>query len=370
MDIGVPRETAPDETRVGLTPAAAGSLVRAGHRVFLETGAGAASRFEDADYEAVGAAIQPTAADVFSHARLIVKVNAPGKDESAALGADHLILAFFHFSGSLTRTELMLNAGSVCIAYESVTAANQAPLLSPMSEVAGSLAALLGAGLMALSPEGRGVLPGGLAGVAPAQVGILGGGVLGARAARVFGELGAQVTVIERCPHRLALLHDSLPASVQTRHASDLAIEQLVCASDLLIGAAGDGAARTPQLVSREQLAGMRPGAIIFDATADQGGCFETTRATSWSAPTYEAEGVRHFCVQNLAGRAGRSASQALSGALLPYLLELANEGYRVAARNDTGLAAGIQLIQGRITHAAVAEAFGMEHVAVASLLG
>ncbi len=370
MDIGIPRETTPDEFRVALVPDAVHCLIDCGHRVFVEHDAGDASGFEDEAYAGVGAVILPDCREVFRQSQIIVKVNAPGREESAGLGPDHLVLAYFHFSGSLTRTELMLHTQSVCIGYETVALKTGAPLLAPMSDVGGQLAALIGANLLAQSPEGRGILPGGLPGVRPASVLVLGGGRLGSRAARVMAALGADVIVVDHCPACLARLHDTLPPNIHTEHASGLAIERLVPTSDLVIGAVGQGAERTPVLVRRELVQQMARGSVVVDATADQGGCLETTRSTSWVSPTFEVGGVLHCCVANLAGRAGRSASRALSAALLPYVRKLAEEGYRAAARADHGLAEGIQLIQGRITHPDVASAFGMEHVAVASLLG
>ncbi|WP_126974993.1 alanine dehydrogenase [Frigidibacter oleivorans] len=362
MIIGCPAEVKPQEFRVGLTPAAAREAVGHGHEVLVEAGAGMGAGFADADYEAAGARIVATAAEVFDRAELIVKVKEPQAAERARLRAGQVLFTYLHLAPDPAQTHDLLNSGVTAIAYETVTdAAGGLPLLAPMSEVAGRLAPQMGAWALQKANGGRGVLLGGVPGVAPARVAVIGGGVVGVNAARVARGMGAEVTVLDRSLPRLRWLDDTFGGAFRSLYASAAATAEAVAGADLVIGAVLVPGAAAPKLVSRAQLATMKPGAAMVDVAIDQGGCFETSRATTHADPIFIEEGIVHYCVANMPGAVARTATQALSNATMPFLMALADKGWRAACEDDPHLLAGLNTHAGRLTCAPVGIAQGID---------
>ena len=371
MKIGCPKEIKPQEFRVGMTPNAAREAVAHGHTVFIETGAGVGAGFSDADYVAAGAHILPSADEVFATAEMIVKVKEPQAVERKRLREGQILFTYLHLAPDPDQTRDLLASGVTAIAYETVTdRAGGLPLLAPMSEVAGRLAPQVGAWALQKANGGRGVLMGGVPGVAPANVTIIGGGVVGAAAARVAVGMGARVTVIDRSIPRLSYLDDIFHGKLQTQYATQANTAALVAESDMVIGAVLVPGAAAPKLVSRAQLSSMRPGAVIVDVAIDQGGCFETSRATTHQDPIYEVDGIIHYCVANMPGAVARTSTQALGNATLPFLLALANKGWRAACAADPHLRAGLNVHAGQLTYAAVGAALGLPSVTAESVLG
>ncbi len=362
MLIGCPKEVKPQEFRVGLTPDAAREAVAHGHRVLVETGAGEGAGFPDADYLAAGAGIAATAAEVFAGAELIVKVKEPQPAERAMLRQGQVLFTYLHLAPDPEQTRDLIASGATCIAYETVTDARGGlPLLAPMSEVAGRLAPQVGAWALQKANGGRGVLLGGVPGVRPANVVIIGGGVVGTAAARVAVGMGANVTVLDRSVPRMSWLDDIFQGRLTTQYSSAAALAGLLPEADLVIGAVLIPGAAAPRLVTRAQLPSMRPGAAIVDVAIDQGGCFETSRPTTHADPIYEVEGIVHYCVANMPGALARTSTQALGNATLPFLLALADKGWRRACAEDPHLLAGLNVHAGRLTYAAVGAAQGIE---------
>ena len=358
MRVGVPKEVKADEYRVGMMPVGADQLVRAGHTVFVETQAGVASGFPDEDYAKVGATIARSADEVFANADMIVKVKEPQPAEIAKFRPGQVVFTYFHLAADQGLTEACLKSGIVAIAYETIKdRKGTLPLLTPMSEVAGKMSIQEGAKYLEKPMMGRGILLGGVPGVAPAHVVVLGGGVVGTNAAKVAAGLGANVVIMDINLDRLRYLDDVMPANVHTVFSDPHTVRDHLLQADLVIGAVLIPGAKAPRLVTREDLKAMKNGSVIVDVAIDQGGCIETSRPTTHQQPTYVVEGVVHYCVTNMPGAVGRTSTIALCNATLPYALRIANKGYEKAAAEDPGLAEGINMTGGRITHAAVAEA-------------
>jgi alanine dehydrogenase len=368
MHIGCPKEIKPQEFRVGMTPDAVREAVAHGHRVTVETGAGLGAGFADADYVAAGAAMG-TVEDAFA-ADMVVKVKEPQAVERKRLRQGQLLFTYLHLAPDPAQTHDLLASGVTAIAYETVTDDRGGlPLLAPMSEVAGRLAPQVGAWALQKANGGRGVLLGGVPGVAPGRVAVIGGGVVGTHAARVAAGMGAEVVVLDRSLPRLRYLDDVFSRDFKAVFASKAATAAAVAEADLVIGAVLVPGAAAPKLVSRAQLATMKPGAAIVDVAIDQGGCFETSKATTHQDPIYEVDGIVHYCVANMPGAVARTSTQALGNATLPFLLALADKGWKRACADDRHLLAGLNTHAGKLTYAAVGEALGRPSVPAESVL-
>jgi alanine dehydrogenase len=362
MKIGCPKEIKPQEFRVGLTPAAAREAVHHGHEVLVETGAGLGAGFEDADYARAGASIAGSAEQVFAEAEMIVKVKEPQAGERKMLRKGQILFTYLHLAPDPDQTRDLLESGVTAIAYETVTdAAGGLPLLAPMSEVAGRLAPQVGAWALQKANGGRGVLLGGVPGVGPAEVVVIGGGVVGTQAARVAAGMGADVTVLDRSLPRLRYLDDVYRGAFRTRYASAEATAELITTADLVIGAVLIPGAAAPKLVTKAQLSTMKRGAVIVDVAIDQGGCFETSHATTHEDPIYEVDGVVHYCVANMPGAVARSSTIALGNATMPFMVAIADKGWKKACEEDPHLLAGLNTHQGRLTNYAVGRALGID---------
>ncbi len=362
MKIGVPKEIKIHEYRVGLVPAGVSELVRAGHEVAVETGAGAGIGFDDSHYRAAGASIAPNAAKVFADAELIVKVKEPQLSECRMLRADQTLFTYLHLAADREQALALMKSGTTAIAYETVTAPDGSlPLLTPMSEVAGRMSVQVGATCLQKANGGFGVLLGGVPGVAPAKVVVLGGGVSGTHAAEMAVGLRADVTVIDRSVKRLRELSAIFGNQLKTQYSTAHAIEELVRDADLVIGAVLIAGAAAPKLVTRDMVRTMKAGAVLVDIAIDQGGCFETSRPTTHAEPTFVEDGVIHYCVTNMPGAVPRTSTFALTNATLPYVKSIADSGWREALARDRGLALGLNVYAGHITHEAVARALDVE---------
>jgi alanine dehydrogenase len=361
MRIGVPREIKVHEYRVGLVPAGVRELVAAGHEVLIESGAGNGIGVDDAQFKAAGAAIAATAADVFARADLVVKVKEPQPGECAMLRRDQVLFTYLHLAADLEQAKGLIKSGATAIAYETVTAPNGSlPLLTPMSEVAGRMSIQVGAASLQKANGGFGILLGGVPGVAPAKVVILGGGVSGTHAAEMAVGLRADVTVVDRSVNRLRELSSIFGSSVRTIYSTTAEIERLVREADLVVGAVLVAGAAAPKLITRAMVKTMKPGAVLVDISIDQGGCFETSHPTTHAEPTFVVDGVIHYCVANMPGAVPRTSTFALTNATLPYVRALAELGWQAALRRDAGLAAGLNVHAGEITHEVVAKALGL----------
>ena len=362
MIIGCPKEIKPQEFRVGITPNAAGEAVAHGHKVVIETEAGTGAGFPDADYIAAGAEIHGTAAEIFKTAEMIVKVKEPQANERKMLRHGQLLFTYLHLAPDPDQTRDLLASGCTAIAYETVTGANGAlPLLAPMSEVAGRLAPQVGAWTLQKANGGRGVLMGGVPGVGPARVVVIGGGVVGTHAARIAAGMGADVTVLDRSLPRLRYLDDVFGRDFKNSYASAGNTIDLVRDADMVIGAVLVPGAAAPKLINRAQLAEMKPGAAIVDVAIDQGGCFETSRATTHQDPVYDVDGIMHYCVANMPGAVARTATIALGNATMPFMLALADKGWKQACADDPRLLAGLNVHAGQLTYYAVGQALGID---------
>ena len=361
MLVGVPKEVKTHEYRVGLVPGSVRELVHHGHKVVVESGAGAGIGFEDPAYEAAGAEIVARPGDVFAAAELIVKVKEPQPHEVEALREDQIVFTYFHLAADRALTTALARSGAVAVAYETVTDGRGGlPLLAPMSEVAGRMAVQVGAHCLEKEQGGLGILLGGVPGVAAAKVVILGGGVSGTNAARVAMGMEAHVTVIDRSLPRLYELDLQFGSQLHTLFSTVENIENEVVAADLLVGAVLVPGAAAPKLVTREMLKTMKRGAVLVDISIDQGGCFETSRPTTHAEPTYIEEGVVHYCVTNMPGAVARTSAVALNNATLPFVLALADRGWRRALADDAHLRNGLNLCRGQLTHPAVAHDLGL----------
>jgi alanine dehydrogenase len=369
--VGVPTEIKPDEYRVAITPAGVRELTTHGHEVVIQSGAGDGSLIDDEAFVAQGARIVPDAEAVFEEAELVLKVKEPQAGEAGHLRDGQILFTYLHLAPAPELTEALAGSGATCIAYETVEdAQGRLPLLAPMSEVAGKIATQAGAFMLERPLGGRGVLLGGVPGVAAATVVIIGGGVVGMNAAFIAIGMEAEVYVLDRSIDRLRELDIALHGQANTVFSSTLAIEELLPSADLVIGAVLVHGARAPRLVTRDQLHLMKPRAVLVDVSIDQGGCFETSRPTTHSDPTYQVEGVTHYCVSNMPGAVPITSTYALTNATLPYVLELADRGVLGAISHDPGLRTGVNVAAGRVTHPAVAEGVGMEFTPVEEALG
>ncbi|MCB2154103.1 alanine dehydrogenase [bacterium] len=370
MIIGVPKEIKDQEHRVAVVPAGAKDLVRNGHRVVVQSGAGTGIGISDADYTAVGAEVAATAKEVWDQAEIIAKVKEPQPSEWPHIRADHVLFTYFHFASGKELTEAMMKCGAKCIAYETVEDKKGAlPLLTPMSEIAGRLSTLQGAKYLEKIHGGRGTLLGGVPGVKPARVMIIGGGVVGTNAAKMAAGLGARVTILDVNLDRLRYLDDVMPANVSTLFASDYNVCDQLESVDVVIGGVYLTGAKAPHVIRKEHLKLMPKGAVMVDVAIDQGGCFESSKPTSHTNPVYEYEGIIHYCVTNMPGAVARTSTFALTNATLPYLLRLANAGYPEALKQDPLFKLGLNVADGKIVYKAVADAFGMESSDVDSIL-
>jgi alanine dehydrogenase len=362
MHIGCPKEIKPQEFRVGMTPNAAHEAVNHGHKVTIETGAGAGAGFSDDDYIAAGAEIAASAADVFAAADMIVKVKEPQAVERKMLREGQILFTYLHLAPDPEQTKDLLASGATCIAYETVTDDRGGlPLLAPMSEVAGRLAPQVGAWTLQKANGGRGVLLGGVPGVGPAKVVVIGGGVVGTHAARIAAGMGADVTVLDRSLPRLRYLDDVFGGQFKTSYASAGNTIELARQADMIIGAVLIPGAAAPKLISRAQLSELKPGAALVDVAIDQGGCFETSRATTHQDPIYDVDGIMHYCVANMPGAVARTSTIALGNATMPFMLALADKGWRKACEDDPHLLNGLNVHAGQLTYYAVGKALGID---------
>ena len=370
MRIGVPKEIKVHEYRVGLVPAAARELIESGHEVLVQSGAADGIGFADADYVSVGAKIADSAAAVFAASDMIVKVKEPQPQECAMLRRGQVLYTYLHLAPDPQQTAALIQSGATCIAYETVTAADGSlPLLTPMSEVAGRMSVQVGAYCLQKANGGRGILLGGVPGVAPAKVVILGGGVSGTHAAEMAVGLRADVTVVDRSMRRLRELSTIFGATLRTEYSTQAHIDALVIDADLVIGAVLIPGAAAPHLVTRDMVRRMKAGSVLVDISIDQGGCFETSKATTHADPTYVVDGVIHYCVANMPGAVPRTSTFALNNATLPFARKLADLGWKKAMQLDAHLANGLNVHEGHVTNAAVAKDLGLPYVPVSEFL-
>jgi alanine dehydrogenase len=361
MLIGLPKEVKDNEFRVGLTPAAVNKLVASGHKVLVEQGAGEGSSISDEEYRSVGAGLVADAAEAWA-AELVVKVKEPIAAEYAYLRRNQILFTFLHLASNERLVQALLVSGTTAIAYETVqTQTGQLPLLMPMSEVAGRMATQVGATILHKNEGGRGVLMGGVPGVAPADVTVLGGGTVGANATRIAVGMGAQVTVLDVSHDRLAYFDDLYKGRVQTRKSNGHDIAEAVYEADLVIGAVLIPGGKAPWLITRAMLSNMRKGAVIVDVAVDQGGCVETSRPTTHSQPTFEVDGIVHYCVANMPGAVPRTSTFALNNQTTDYVLSLANQGLGALSENPA-LQAGLNTFRGQVTHPGVANLFKLPY--------
>lgn len=370
MLIGTPKEIKNHEYRVGLTPAGARELKAHGHQVLIQKGAGAGIGLTDAAYLAAGAEIVDTAEQVFARAEMIIKVKEPQAVECKMLRPGQVLYTYLHLAPDPEQTKGLVDSGCIAIAYETVTDRNGGlPLLAPMSEVAGRMSIQAGAHAMEKAQGGNGVLMGGVPGVTPAEVVVIGGGVVGYNAARVAVGMGASVTILDRSLPRLNWLDTVFESKLKTLYSTADALEYCLAKADLVIGAVLVPGAAAPKLVTRAMLKHMKPGTVMCDVAIDQGGCFETSRATTHQNPTYVEEGVVHYCVANMPGGVARTSTFALTNATLPFALSLADKGYRQAMLDDVHLCNGLNVHKGRVTYKAVADVLGYDYQPAAEAL-
>ncbi|MDE6267442.1 MAG: alanine dehydrogenase [Muribaculaceae bacterium] len=360
MIIGVPKEIKNNENRVGLTPAGAKELVNHGHTVYVQQTAGIGSGFSDQQYIDAGAKILPTIEEVYGIAEMIVKVKEPIEPEYSLIKKDQVVFTYFHFASDLPLTEAMLKSGAVCIAYETVRLPDRSlPLLVPMSEVAGRMSVQQAARFMEKPQGGMGKLIAGVPGVEPAKILILGAGVVGRNAAKIAVGMGADVTITDISLPTLRHVAEVMP-QVKTLYSSRHNIEEQLPTADVVIGSVLVPGAKAPHLVTADMLKLMRPGTLLVDVAIDQGGCFETSHATTHSEPTYEIDGVIHYCVANIPGAVPMTSTLALTNATLPYAIQLADKGWKKACKENKALEQGLNIIDGKVVFPGVAEAFGM----------
>lgn len=358
------------ENRVGLTPMNVHALVQAGHTVLVESHAGEGSGFADVDYISNGARILPTPAEIYQQADMIVKVKEPIQPEYPLLREGQIIFTYFHFAASRELTDAVIKSKCVAIAYETVQKVDKSlPLLTPMSEVAGRMAIQEGAKYLEKAMGGRGILLGGVPGVAPAQVVILGGGVVGMNAAKMAAGMGADVTLLDINIDQMRYLDDIMPKNVRTVMSNSYNIRQAVINADLVVGAVLLPGAKAPKLVNRDLIREMRPGAVVVDVAVDQGGCIETCTPTTHENPTYVIDGVIHYCVANMPGAVPFTSTIALNNATLPYTLQLANKGWKKACTDNRELLLGLNVVHGKVVYGGVADAFGLTHVPVETVM-
>ena len=370
MIIGVPKEIKNNENRIALTPAGAAELVKRGHEVYVQAGGGSGSGFPDEDYIAAGAQMLPTIEDVYGIAEMIIKVKEPIEPEYKLIKKGQILYTYFHFASGEELTNAMLANGSICLAYETVELPDRSlPLLVPMSEVAGRMSVQEGAKYLEKTFGGYGVLLGGVPGVLPAKVLIIGGGIVGTEAAKMAAGLGADVTIMDVSLRRLRYLDDIMPANVKTMMSNEFNIREMVQTHDVIIGAVLIPGAKAPHLVTKDMLKTMRPGTVLVDVAVDQGGCFETTKATTHADPTFVIDDVLHYCVANMPGAVPRTSTIALTNATLPYAVQIAEKGWKQACLDSEPLRKGLNVVDGKVVYKGVAEAFGLPYHDVDSVL-
>ena len=370
MIIGVPKEVKNNEYRVSLVPSGVEVLVEAGHTVLIETEAGSGTSIEDAEYVEAGAKIARSPEEIFEKSDMVMKVKEPLPSEYPMIRKGQILFTYFHFAANEELTRAMIEREATCIAYETIQLPDGTlPLLTPMSEVAGRMAVQEGAKYLERPMEGRGILLSGVPGVAPANVIILGGGVVGANAAKIAAGFGANVYLLDINLERLRYLSDVMPANVTTIYSNRLNIKNLLPMADLVIGGVLRRGAKAPTLVTREMLKSMKRGSVVVDVAVDQGGCFETTHATTHSAPTYIVEGVVHYCVANMPGAVAGTSTYALTNETLSYARPIANKGWKQALRESKPLLSGLNIAEGKVTLYDVAEQFGLPYVPAEELL-
>ena len=370
MIVGVLKEIKVAENRVCMTPAGVEVLREHGHEVLVETQAGVFSGFSDADYVNAGAAIAATAEEVYLSAEMVMHVKEPQPSEYALIRKGQIVFTYFHFAASEELTRAMIDSGAVCIAYETIVGSDGSlPLLTPMSEVAGRMAAQEAAKYAERTQGGRGILLGGVPGVQPATVIVLGGGTVGTHAAQMACGLGAKVYLLDTSLDRLRHLSEVMPKNCFPIMSSPATVRELVQEADVVIGAVLLHGAKAPKLVTREMLKTMKPGAVLVDVAIDQGGCFETSKPTTHSEPTFEVDGIVHYCVANMPGAVPLTSTVALTNATLPYAVKIADQGWQEVARNNSGIRAGLNVVAGKVTYAGVAEAFRIQYTDIEELL-
>lgn len=366
MIVGILKEIKTEENRVCMTPAGVEVMINNGHKVLVETGAGVGSGFSNEDYLNAGAEIAADNKEVFAKADMLMHVKEPQPSEYALIRPGQIFFTYFHFAASDSLTRAMLETGAICIAYETIENPDGSlPLLTPMSEVAGRMAAQQGAKYLERAQGGRGILLGGVPGVPPATVLVIGGGVVGTHAAQMACGLGAKVYLLDMNLDRLRHLSEVMPKNCFPMMSSPATIRELAQEADLVIGAVLLHGAKAPKLVTREMLATMKPGAVMVDVAIDQGGCFETSKPTTHTEPVYNVDGIMHYCVANMPGAVPLTSTIALTNATLPYAVQIANKGWQQFALEDEGAKAGINVVNGQVTYKGVADAFGMDYVSV-----
>jgi alanine dehydrogenase len=370
MIVGILKEIKVAENRVCMTPAGVEIMAKRSHVVLVETQAGVGSGFSDADYLAAGAEIVSTAAEVYRRAEMVMHVKEPQPSEFPLIREGQIVFTYFHFAAGEELTRAMIDSGSVCIAYETIVGADgRLPLLTPMSEVAGRMAAQEAAKYVERTYGGRGILFGGVPGVQPATVVVLGGGTVGTHAAQMACGLGAKVYLLDTNLDRLRHLAEVMPKNCFPIMSSPATIRELVQEADVVIGAVLLHGAKAPKLVTRKMLKSMKPGAVLVDVAIDQGGCFETSKATTHSEPTYVVDGIVHYCVANMPGAVPLTSTVALTNATLPYAVKIADQGWQAVARDNADVRQGLNVVRGKVTYAGVAEAFDLEYTPVEEVL-
>ncbi len=363
MQIGVLKEIKTKENRVAMTPGGAEQAVANGHQLFVEKSAGIGSGFDDDQYRTAGAKILASAQEIYDTCEMVIKVKEPQPVEFPMMRKDQIMFTYFHFAADELLTRAVIDSGSVAIAYETVERPDGSlPLLTPMSEVAGRMAVQEGAKYLEKTYGGKGVLLGGVPGVSPGTVIVIGGGVVGTNAAKMACGLGAKVYLLDTDLERLRYLSDVMPPNCFAIKSDPATLRRLLPEADLVIGAVLIPGAKAPRLITREMLSDMEKGTVLVDVAIDQGGCFETARPTTHDDPIYEVDGIVHYCVANMPGAVSYTSTKALTNATLPYALEIANKGYRMAALENLEIAKGINIIDGKITYLGVAEAFGLPY--------
>lgn len=370
MIIGVPKEIKNNENRVAVTPAGVSEFVKHGHTVYVQKTAGTGSGFSDEEYTEAGASMLPSIEEVYAIADMIIKVKEPIESEYKLIKKDQLLFTYFHFASHEPLTNAMIASGAVCLAYETVEKADRSlPLLVPMSEVAGRMSVQEGAKYLEKPMGGRGILLGGVPGVKPAEVVVLGGGIVGTQAAKMAAGMGAHVTIMDISIPRLRQLDDIMPANVQTLYSNGYNIKQAIRTADLVIGGVLIPGAKAPHLITKEMLKLMKKGAVLVDVAVDQGGCFETTKATTHAEPTYVVEEIIHYCVANMPGAVPYTSTLALTNATLPYAVQLANKGWKEACKQNAELLVGLNVVGGKVVYKGVSEAFNLPYTPVEQVL-
>ncbi len=370
MIVGILKEIKTEENRVCMTPAGVEVMIASGHHVLVETQAGVGSGFADVDYLSAGAQIAAGPEEVYAKCEMVMHVKEPQPSEYPLIREGQILFTYFHFAASEELTRAMMERKAICIAYETIVNPDGSlPLLTPMSEVAGRMAAQQGAKYVERSQGGRGILMGGVPGVAPATVLVLGGGVVGTHAAQMASGLGAKVYLLDMNLNRLRYLAEIMPKNCFPLMSSPATVRELVQEADVVIGAVLLHGAKAPKLVTREMLTTMKPGTVMVDVAIDQGGCFETSRPTTHREPTYEVDGIVHYCVANMPGAVPLTSTMALTNATLPYAVQIASQGWKQVAKDDAGIREGFNVVEGVVCYKGVADAFNMDYVPVEELL-